>query len=106
MPESPLATAIKAADNCEGKLRMDTTTTLGEVRTLVAETLGIMDRIDSLDASTRLVGSLPELDSLGVAQLVAEIEGTFGVEIDFSDVTIDIFETLGTLAAFVDANRP
>ena len=85
---------------------MNTTSTFNEVRALVAETLGITDRLDSLDASTRLVGSLPELDSLGVAELVAEIEDKFGFEIDFSDVTIDMFETLGTLAAFVDANRP
>jgi acyl carrier protein len=85
---------------------MNTTSTFGEVRALVAETLGITDRLDSLDASTRLVGSLPELDSLGVAELVAEIEDKFGFEVDFSDVTIDMFETLGTLAAFVDANRP
>jgi acyl carrier protein len=85
---------------------MNTTSTFDEVRALVAETLGITDRLDSLDASTRLVGSLPELDSLGVAELVAEIEDKFGFEIDFSDVTIDMFETLGTLAAFVDANRP
>jgi len=85
---------------------MNTTSTFDEVRTLVAETLGITDRLDSLDASTRLVGSLPELDSLGVAELVAEIEDKFGFDIDFSDVTIDMFETLGTLAAFVDANRP
>ena len=85
---------------------MNTTSTFDEVKALVAETLGITDRLDSLDASTRLVGSLPELDSLGVAELVAEIEDKFGFEIDFSDVTIDMFETLGTLAAFVDANRP
>ena len=85
---------------------MYATTTFNEVKALVAETLGITDRLDSLDASTELVGSLPELDSLGVAQLVAEIEDRFGFEVDFSDVTIDMFETLGTLAAFVDANRP
>ena len=86
---------------------MDTTTsTFDEVKALVAETLGIMDRLDSLDASTRLLGSLPELDSLAVAELLAEIEDRFGFEIDYSDVTMDMFETLGTLAAFVDANRP
>jgi acyl carrier protein len=85
---------------------MNTTSTFDEVRDLVAETLGITDRLDSLNASTALVGSLPELDSMGIAQLVAEIEDKFGFDIDFSDVTIDMFETLGTLAAFVDANRP
>jgi acyl carrier protein len=85
---------------------MYTTSTLDEVKALVAETLGITDRLNSLDASTPLVGSLPELDSLGVAQLVAEIEERFGFEVDFSDVTIEMFESLGTLAEFVDANRP
>jgi acyl carrier protein len=85
---------------------METTTSIDEVKALVAETLGITDRLNSLDASTRLLGDLPELDSLAVAELVAGIEDKFGFEIDFSDVTTDIFETLGTLAAFIDANRP
>ena len=62
---------------------MDTTTsTFDEVKALVAETLGITDRLDSLDASTGLLGSLPELESLAVAELLAEIEDRFGVEID------------------------
>jgi acyl carrier protein len=83
-----------------------TTSTFNDVKTLVAETLGIIERLDSLDASTRLLGSLPELDSLGVAELLAAIEDRFGFEIDYSDVTMDMFETLGTLAAFIDASRP
>jgi acyl carrier protein len=86
---------------------MDTTTsTINEVTILVAETLGIVDRLPSLNASTSLLGNLPELDSLGIAELTAGIEDKFGFEIDLSDVTIDIFETVGTLADFVDANRP
>lgn len=89
---------------------MDTTTpttrTLEEVKALVAETLGIADRAASLDASTGLLGALPELDSLAVAELVSSIEDKFGIEVDDADVTTDMFETLGTLAAFVDANRP
>ena len=86
---------------------MDTTkSTLDEVKDLVAETLGIMDRLESIDVSTGLLGSLPELDSLAVAELVVGIQDRFGFEIDQSDVTMDMFETLGTLAAFVDANRP
>ena len=88
-------------------LRMDkTTSTLDEVKALVAEILGIEDRLDSMDASTRLLGELPELDSMAVVQLATEIEGRFGFEIDDADFTADVFDTLGTLAAFVDANRP
>jgi len=86
---------------------MDTTTsTVDEVKALVAETLGIVDRLGSLDASTGLLGEMPELDSMAVAELVTAIEDKFGFEIDAADVTTDMFETIGTLAAFVDANRP
>ena len=85
---------------------MDTTTsTLDEVKVLVAEVLGIDDRLDSMDASTGLLGSMPELDSLAVVELITKIEARFGFAVDDADFTADVFETLGTLAAFVDANR-
>ena len=83
-----------------------TTSTLDEVKALVAETLGIEDRLDAMDASTRLLGELPELDSMAVVQIAAEIEARFGFEIDDADFTADVFDTLGSLTAFVDANRP
>jgi acyl carrier protein len=79
---------------------------LDEVKALVAETLGIEDRLGSMDASTRLLGELPELDSLAVVALASEIENRFGFMIDDADFSAEVFETLGTLTAFVDANRP
>ena len=82
-----------------------TASTLDEVKALVAETLGIEDRLDSMDASTGLLGELPELDSMAVVMIAAEIENRFGFEIDNAGFTADVFETLGTLAAFVDENR-
>lgn len=85
---------------------MDTTaSTLDEVKALVAKTLGISDRLGSMDASTELLGSLPELDSMAVVELLTVIEERFGFEIDDADMSADIFETVGTLTAFVDANR-
>jgi len=83
-----------------------TASTLDEVKTLVSEALEIEDRLDSMDASTRLLGEMPELDSMAVVVLATEIENRFGFKIDDADFTADVFETLGTLAAFVDANRP
>lgn len=82
-----------------------TTSTLDEVKALVAETLGIEDKLDSMDASTGLLGELPELDSMTVVLLATEIEHRFCFHIGDADFTADVFETLGTLAAFVDANR-
>lgn len=82
-----------------------TASTLDEVKALVAETLGIEDRLGSMDASTPLLGALPELDSMTVVELATQIETRFGFEMDDADFTADVFETLGTLTAFVDANR-
>ena len=80
--------------------------TLDEVKDLLAETLGIEDRIASMDASTPLLGELPELDSLAVVEIVVGIEDRFDFQVDITDLTAEVFETLGSLAAFVDANRP
>ena len=82
-----------------------TTSTLDEVKGLVAEALGIEDRIDSMDADTRLLGELPELDSLGVVMILTEIENKFGFSVDAADFSGEAFETLGSLATFVAEHR-
>lgn len=90
-----------------GFLHMETTaSTLGEIKCLVAETLGITDRLGSMDASTGLIGVMPELDSMGVVELLVAIEDKFGLHIDDAAIQTDAFETLGALAAYVDAHRP
>jgi acyl carrier protein len=87
-------------------LGMDTTaSTLDELKALIAQILGTEDRLDSMDASTVLLGGMPELDSVAVVELVAMIEQRFGFEVDDADFTADAFETLGTLALLIDANR-
>jgi acyl carrier protein len=86
---------------------MDVTSsaTFDDVKALLASTLGIEDRADSLTPSTPLLGSLPELDSMAVVELVAALESEFGLQIDDDEVTGDVFETLGSLAAFVESKR-
>jgi acyl carrier protein len=85
---------------------MDTTaSTLDDVKALVVEILGIEDRADTMEASTGLLGSMPELDSMAVVELVTALEDRFGFQVDDADMTADVFETLGSLAAFVDAKR-
>lgn len=81
------------------------TATLDEVRSVLIETLGVEDRAGTLNASTQLLGSLPELDSMAVVELIVALEGRFGISVDETDVTADVFETLGSLAAFVDSQR-
>lgn len=81
------------------------TTTLDEVKSVVVSTLGVEHRADTLDASTALLGSLPELDSMAVVELVSALEARFGFEVSDDEITGDVFETLGSLAEFVEAKR-
>jgi acyl carrier protein len=79
--------------------------TFDEVKHVLVETLGIEDRSSSFDASTQLFGNLPELDSLAVLELVTALEEQFNIVIDDSEFSGDVFETLGSLASFVDQKR-
>lgn len=76
---------------------------IGEVRDVLVATLGIEDRGAGFDAATPLLGTLPELDSMSVLELVYAIETRFGVEVDGEEVTVEVFETLGSLTDFVAA---
>ncbi len=78
--------------------------TIEGVKAVIARTLGIEDRAATLDASTPLLGSMPELDSFAVVELATSLEEQFGFKIDDSDFTGDVFETVGTLAEFVRKN--
>ena len=83
-------------------MELGTSVTVDDVKAVVVETLGVEDRADGIDATTPLLGSLPELDSMAVLELVLELEQRFGITIDGEDVTSDVFETLASLTALVD----
>lgn len=82
-----------------------TSASIDSVVELLVETLGLGDRAGSITADTPLLGAMPELDSMAVLEVVAAIEDRFGFEVDDSDVTGEVFETVGSLADFVDQNR-
>jgi acyl carrier protein len=85
---------------------METTASaVTQVKALIGHILGIADRVDSMNESTRLLGSFPELDSMAVVELLAAIEETFGFTVESDDIATDAFETIGTLAAYVEKNR-
>jgi acyl carrier protein len=81
------------------------TTTLADVKAVLVSTLGVADRAAAIDAPTPLFGHLPELDSMAVVELVYALEEHFGITIDGEEIGAEMFETLGALAAFVDAKR-
>ncbi len=76
---------------------------IDDVRDLLVKTLGIEERAGALGADTQLFGTLPELDSMSVLELVYAMEQRFGFEVEGDEVTVEAFETLGSLTEFVAA---
>ena len=83
-----------------------TDATLEGVKGIVVTTLGIEDRAATLTASSPLFGAVPELDSLGVLEVVTNLESHFDITIDDEEFSGEIFETLGSLAQFVEGKLP
>jgi acyl carrier protein len=79
--------------------------TFDDVKEVIVQTLGITEADRIGDASTPLFGSFPELDSFAVVSLAMALETRFGFEIDDEEFTAEIFETVGSLASYVDRNR-
>jgi acyl carrier protein len=72
-----------------------------QVCQILRTTLGLGDL--PLTASTPLLGSLPELDSMAVANLLLALEQHFNIRIADDEMSASHFATVGTLAHFVRA---
>lgn len=86
----------------ESSVRVNGAIDVADVKAAVIETLGIEDGADALDATTPLA-SVPELDSMAVVALLVELEERFAITVEDEDVTAEVFETIGSLAAYVQA---
>lgn len=75
---------------------------LDQTRDLLTDTLNLGEAGKALNAESPLLGALPELDSMAVVTLIAALEDRFGIVIDDDDISASTFETLGSLAAFVE----
>lgn len=69
---------------------------------LLKSCLQLGQRADALDYDTLLMGHFPELNSLTVMGIISGIEEQIGCSIDDAEISADIFETVGTLVAFID----
>jgi len=83
-------------------MELNTTVSTEAVKGVLVETLGLEDQAYRIDATTQLFGSLPELDSMAVLELLLALEQRFVIEIEGDDVTAEVFESLGSLTAFID----
>ncbi|MBK4734312.1 acyl carrier protein [Noviherbaspirillum pedocola] len=76
---------------------------IAEVRNIVTDILGLGERGAALQPESPLLGAIPELDSMAVIGLITALEEHFGIAVNDDEISAEVFETLGSLAAFVDS---
>lgn len=76
--------------------------TFEDVRKVLGDTLRLGDRAAGFEATTPLLGSVPELDSMAVVAVINALEESFGVCFEDDEISADTFETLGSLSDLVD----
>ena len=75
---------------------------LDDVKVVVGSALQIRDRVRNMDADAPLLGAVPELDSIAVVNLITALEEHFGITVADDEIGAAAFETLGSLARFVE----
>jgi acyl carrier protein len=74
---------------------------LDDVKQILIDTLNLGEQGQAMNADSGLLGSIPELDSMAVVNLITALEEHFGISVEDDDISAATFETLGSLAAFV-----
>jgi acyl carrier protein len=74
---------------------------LNDVKQILIDVLALGEQGAALTAQSPLLGSIPELDSMAVVNLITALEEQFGISVDDDEISATTFETLGSLAAFV-----
>ncbi|MGH8593526.1 MAG: acyl carrier protein [Gammaproteobacteria bacterium] len=75
--------------------------TTDEVKMVLGDALQLGERAQRLEANTRLLGNLPELDSMAVVTVLTSLEEHFGFIINDDEISAETFATLASLSEFV-----
>lgn len=73
-----------------------------QVERILVEVLDLDTAAMHLTASTPLAGHLPEFDSMAAVAILTALEEQFQIIIDDDEIDASIFDSVGTLIAFVN----
>lgn len=73
------------------------------LRGILEQTLSLGARAAQLTPTSKLLGAIPELDSMAVVHVLTALEERFGITVDDDEIDGQTFATFGTLAAFVES---
>lgn len=68
---------------------------------MLDQALQLGARSAGFSEQTRLLGDIPELDSMAVMTVLTELEEFFDIVVEDDEVSADTFATVGTLVDFI-----
>lgn len=74
-----------------------------EVKMMLDDVLHMNGRASAFESDTPLLGSVPELDSMAVINLISAIEDRFHCTVHDDEIDGAVFATLGSLVEFVSS---
>ncbi len=74
-----------------------------QVLQVLDQVLSLRGRAATFTASTRLLGNIPELDSMAVVAVITSLEEHFGFAVADDEIDGSTFATVGSLTAFVES---
>ncbi|MCO6427235.1 acyl carrier protein [Nitrosomonas communis] len=75
---------------------------LEEIKSILATTLNLGERKNSLTEDSVLLGNIPELDSIAVVNVITALEEYYDISVNDDEISAKTFETLGSLTRFVE----
>jgi acyl carrier protein len=75
---------------------------LEDIKNILADVLSLGDRKKSLTENSPLLGAVSELDSMAVINVITALEDHFGIAVNDDEISAATFDTVGSLAHFVE----
>ena len=75
---------------------------LKEIKNILGSVLQLADAGALLEMDSALLGAIPEFDSMAVISVIAALEEQFDFVVEDDEIDADIFESVGSLVAFVE----
>ncbi len=75
---------------------------LDEVKDILSDVLSLGERKNFITVDSILLGSIPELDSMAVVNVITALEEHFGITVNDDEISAKTFETLGSLTYFIE----
>lgn len=73
-----------------------------QIQEILSSVLQLRNGGDYLINDTLLLGAVPEFDSMAVVAIITALEDSFGFIVDDDEIDATVFETVGSLVAFVE----